>query len=490
MALAGTTAVTEFWAKCKAWFGRKLGTSKTATTVSIQLKNNAGDNLGDAATIAAADGTNAGVMTADMYTKLNGIEAQANKTTVDSALSSTSTNPVQNKVINTALSGKAASTHSHDAATTSAAGFMSATDKTKLDGIDTGANAYEHPTSGPSSSGNTSKGDTTNQTPAFGGTFKVTSETVDKYGHTTALAEHTVKIPNAAATASSGGAGGSAGLMSAADKEKLDGVATGANNYTHPTTTAVAAAAKKVGNDANGHVVLGDALTYSDVGAAASSHGHDAATASAAGFMSTTMYSKLDGIASGAEVNQNAFSTVKVGSTNVAADAKTDTLELAGSNVTLTPDATNDKVTIGITASNVTTALGNTAVARATADSNGNAFGAAAAKAVDTSISSGSTSTNLPTSKAVSDFVAAQVTGATAFQGVANANTDISGTSYVKGWYWVVGTAGTYVGQTCEVGDMVFAIENKGSSYSADDFSVVQNNVVEMTAAEVDAICV
>lgn len=61
----------------------------------------------------------------------------------------------------------------------------------------------------------------------------------------------------------------------------------------------------------------------------------------------TTLKNKLDGIATGAEVNQNAFSNVKVGSTTVAADSKTDTLELvAGSNVTLTPDATNDKVTI------------------------------------------------------------------------------------------------------------------------------------------------
>ena len=38
--------------------------------------------------------------------KLSGIEAEANKTVVDSALSSSSTNPVQNKVVNTALSGK------------------------------------------------------------------------------------------------------------------------------------------------------------------------------------------------------------------------------------------------------------------------------------------------------------------------------------------------------------------------------------------------
>ena len=55
----------------------------------------------------------------------------------------------------------------------------------------------------------------------------------------------------------------------------------------------------------------------------------------------------LGNTANGAEVNQNDFSNIKVGSTTVAADTKTDTLELvAGSNVTLTPDATNDKVTI------------------------------------------------------------------------------------------------------------------------------------------------
>ena len=48
--------------------------------------------------------------------------------------------------------------------------------------------------------------------------------------------------------------------------------------------------------------------------------------------------------------HQNTFSNVKVGSTSVAADQAGDTLELAaGSNITLTPDATNDKVTIAST---------------------------------------------------------------------------------------------------------------------------------------------
>ena len=69
---------------------------------------------------------------------------------------------------------------------------------------------------------------------------------------------------------------------------------------------------------------------------------------------------KLNGIEANAEVNQNAFTNVKVGETTIAADSKTDTLELAGSNVTLTPNASSDKVTIGITKTNVTDALGYT----------------------------------------------------------------------------------------------------------------------------------
>lgn len=45
--------------------------------------------------------------------KLAGIDTGANKTIVDSALSSTSTNPVQNKVVNTALAGKSDTSHTH-----------------------------------------------------------------------------------------------------------------------------------------------------------------------------------------------------------------------------------------------------------------------------------------------------------------------------------------------------------------------------------------
>jgi hypothetical protein len=71
------------------------------------------------------------------------------------------------------------------------------------------------------------------------------------------------------------------------------------------------------------------------------------ATTSVSGLMSGSDKTKLNGIATGAEVNQNTFSNVKIGSTTVAADSKTDTLELeAGDNIELTPDSTNDKITI------------------------------------------------------------------------------------------------------------------------------------------------
>lgn len=55
--------------------------------------------------------------------------------------------------IQTQLDGKAASSHTHSAATTSTAGFMSASDKSKLDGIAAGANAYTLPTASSSTLG-------------------------------------------------------------------------------------------------------------------------------------------------------------------------------------------------------------------------------------------------------------------------------------------------------------------------------------------------
>lgn len=83
-----------------------------------------------------ATSTRDGLMSAANYSKLSGIEAGANKTVVDAALDAASENPVQNKAVKAALDGKAGTAE----ATTGTAGLMSAADKTKLDGIEAGAN--------------------------------------------------------------------------------------------------------------------------------------------------------------------------------------------------------------------------------------------------------------------------------------------------------------------------------------------------------------
>lgn len=132
----------------------------------------------------------------------------------------------------------------------------------------------------------------------------------------------------------------------------------GKTAYTHATdsnrlTTAKSEGLYKIATTAEGHVKSVTAVAKSDItglGIPAQDTTYSAATQSAAGLMSAADKTKLDGVATGAEVNQNAFSNVVVGSTTIAADGKTDTLTLvAGSNVTLTPDATNDKVTIAAT---------------------------------------------------------------------------------------------------------------------------------------------
>ena len=105
----------------------------------------------------------------------------------------------------------------YDEATTDAAGLMSAADKTKLDGIEAGANKYTHPS----------------YTPQDSGLYKVT---VDATGHVSAVAAvekgdiTALGIP-AQDTTYQNATQSTAGLMSAADKTKLDNIPTSALGY-------------------------------------------------------------------------------------------------------------------------------------------------------------------------------------------------------------------------------------------------------------------
>lgn len=248
-------------------------------------------------------------------------------------------------------------------ATTSTPGAMSAADKTKLEGIETGANKYTHPTS----AGN-------KHVPSGGGkgNFLVWSAT------------GTAKWDSDTTATSSAN-----GLMSSADKSKLDGIEANANNYAHPTSSG------------NKHVPSGGSagkfLVWNSDGTAKWDSA-TTATASANGLMSATDKGKLDALES-----------------------------------TIDQRATN--------------------------------------------------------------IVAAKMTGAAVYQGAVSDNATIVNSDYKAGWYWVVQTAGTYVGQTCEPGDMIFCNTTKDGNVNypdsgASNFDVVQNNIVEMTAAEVEAVCV
>ena len=95
------------------------------------------------------------------------------------------------------------------------------------------------------------------------------------------------------------------GLMTAADKKKLDGIASGANAYTHPSATAYASGLYKITTNALGHVTAAAAVTKADITALGipgqdTNTTYDNATQSARGLMTAADKKKLDGISEGA----------------------------------------------------------------------------------------------------------------------------------------------------------------------------------------------
>ena len=167
-----------------------------------------------------------------------------------------------------------------DVATQSTNGLMSAADKTKLDGIAENANNYTHPS----------------YTARASGLYKVT---VDGTGHVsaaTAVAKSDITalgIPESDTTYSAATTSAE-GLMSAADKTKLDGVTAGANKYTHPSYTARASGLYKVTVDSTGHVSAVAAVDKSDITALGvpaqdTTYTHPSYTARASGLYKVTV---------------------------------------------------------------------------------------------------------------------------------------------------------------------------------------------------------
>ena len=216
--------------------------------------------------------TTHGLMTASDKVKLNGIESNANNYSLPIAGSSTLGGVKVGTNLSINSSGVLSATDTtYSNATTSVSGLMSASDKTKLNGIESEANKYVLPTATSS---------------ALGGIKVGSNLSIDANG-----------VVSATNTTYSDATTTTHGLMSATDKTKLDGIASGANKYTLPKATASALGGIKIGTnlsiDSNGVVSATD-TKYSN------------ATTSAGGLMSATDKVKLNGIATGAEVNVQA----------------------------------------------------------------------------------------------------------------------------------------------------------------------------------------
>ena len=260
------------------------------------------------------------------------------------------------------------------------------------------------------------------------------------------------------------------------------------------------------------------------------------ATTSKAGLMSKEDFSKLDSIEASAQVNQNAFSKIKVGSTTIEAGKKTDTLTIAaGDNITLTPSAKtltiaakdtvyvhNNYTANTVNATGTTPAFGGTFEAFSEISNNSEGHvtkvtkktvtipslpnvsvtdkgNTEAANAGDTTVKVVKTVTNgttasatnvyldcttveVPTKKYVDATITSVVNAAfkandaMIYKGVVNKDADLPYKACNQGWTYRVGTAGTYAGQVCEVGDMIICLTD-GTTSVTGTWNVINTNV-------------
>lgn len=260
---------------------------------------------------ALVSGSEAGFMASSDKTKLDGIEAGANATSFSSGTpqavgtASAGSSAEASRSDHVHAHGNQAGGLLHSTATTSIDGFISAADKLKIDGIESGANLTVLSSTLPQAVGTAAPG---------------VSSQVSKADHVHAHGNQVDGSLHATASSSA------AGFMSATDKSKLDTVQ--ANATQNETDSYLLARANHTGTQlsstvsdfssaadaritlqkgaANGLATLdaSSLLPATQHGSYTDPTGHALATGSAAGFMSASDKTKIDGIASGATQNE------------------------------------------------------------------------------------------------------------------------------------------------------------------------------------------
>lgn len=121
---------------------------------------------------------------------------------------------------------------------------------------------YTHPTSGVTAG---AYGDTADQTPAFGGSFKVPSFTVDANGHLTVAGEHTVTVPTAPTFTDTGATSievtGSGNAVTKASYDAGSRKITLTKEATFATTAELSAHSAAGGAETLGHIKTGGDVT-------------------------------------------------------------------------------------------------------------------------------------------------------------------------------------------------------------------------------------
>ena len=326
------------------------------------------------------------------------------------------------------------------------------------------------------------------------------------------------------------------GLMSAADKKKLDGVEANANHYVHPTSAAGAKASGlyKVATDAQGHVTGATAVTKADI-TALGIPGSQPIVPDVPEWVDNPMGSDITldagiaGVTDGSTLSEGMNEHGESIAANAAAIAgKQDTIAdlatiRAGAAKGATAIQTETDPTVPAWAKAATKPAYKASEIANDANTTGAGLGSTVARAIElidadlTSFDSklsgfeltkanknspeftgtpkaptaaaGTNTTQIATTAFVQSAVVAASTGAAKYQGGMTAASYGKLTTYKAGWYWVVTEAGTIAGEACEVGDMVFCNTDHTAGTKSDaHFDIVQNNIEAIPLSVINAL--
>ena len=309
------------------------------------------------------------------------------------------------------------------------------------------------------------------------------------------------------------------GLMSSADKKKLDGVEANANHYVHPTSAAGAKASGlyKVATDAQGHVTGATAVTKSDISPlesdptvpswakAATKPTYEAGEINY-GDAGVTVGSAISSLSEGLTSAYSAIegkqdtiadlATIRAGAAKgaTAVQTETDPTVPAWAKAATKPSYEANEIDYaeyGISVSEALTTLDegiqnnkDAITKRALIDT---PTFTGTPKAPTAAV--GTNTTQIATTAFVHSEVAAASTGAAKYQGGMTPAKYTALTTYKAGWYWVVTEAGTIAGEACEIGDMVFCNTDSTTGTKSDaHFDIVQNNIEAIPLSVINAL--